>query len=195
MREVLQGVKVVEVASWTFVPAAGAVLADWGADVLKIEHPVTGDPQRGLISSGLVPAGAGRDQLHHGAAQPRQAEHRTQPLDRRGPRAPLSAGRDAPTSSSPTSCRTCANADDRRRAHPGRATPTSSTSGAPGRACEGPDADKGGYDGASYWARGGLADGADARRARVADQPAPGVRRRDGRHDDRRGNCGRAVPP
>ena len=59
MREVLQGVKVVEVASWTFVPAAGAVLADWGADVLKIEHPVTGDPQRGLISSGLVPAGAG----------------------------------------------------------------------------------------------------------------------------------------
>ena len=30
----------------------GAVLADWGADVIKVEHPVTGDPQRGLITAG-----------------------------------------------------------------------------------------------------------------------------------------------
>ena len=59
MHQVMRGTRVLEVASWTFVPAAGAVLADWGADVLKIEHPVTGDPQRGLISSGLIPAGAG----------------------------------------------------------------------------------------------------------------------------------------
>jgi len=41
------GVKVLEVASWTFVPAAGALLADLGADVIKVEPP-TGDPQRGL---------------------------------------------------------------------------------------------------------------------------------------------------
>ena len=47
--EVLQGVRVLEVAQWWFVPAAGAVLADWGADVVKIEHPVHGDPQRGLV--------------------------------------------------------------------------------------------------------------------------------------------------
>src|SRR5438309_7606852 len=59
MHQVMRGTRVLEVASWTFVPAAGAVLADWGADVLKIEHPATGDPQRGLISSGLVPAAAG----------------------------------------------------------------------------------------------------------------------------------------
>ncbi|UUZ45250.1 CoA transferase [Janibacter limosus] len=39
MYTLMQGVKVVEVASWTFVPAAGAVLADWGADVIKVEHP------------------------------------------------------------------------------------------------------------------------------------------------------------
>ena len=43
----LEGVRVVEVANWTFVPAAGAVLADLGADVIKIEAP-TGDPQRAL---------------------------------------------------------------------------------------------------------------------------------------------------
>jgi crotonobetainyl-CoA:carnitine CoA-transferase CaiB-like acyl-CoA transferase len=35
------------VASWTYVPVAGAVLAEWGADVIKIEHPESGDPQRG----------------------------------------------------------------------------------------------------------------------------------------------------
>ena len=59
MREVLEGIRVVEVAQWWFVPAAGAVLADWGAEVLKVEHPETGDPMRGLISSGLIP-GAGK---------------------------------------------------------------------------------------------------------------------------------------
>jgi crotonobetainyl-CoA:carnitine CoA-transferase CaiB-like acyl-CoA transferase len=35
-----------------FVPSGGAVLADWGADVLKVEHAVTGDPQRGLRFTG-----------------------------------------------------------------------------------------------------------------------------------------------
>jgi crotonobetainyl-CoA:carnitine CoA-transferase CaiB-like acyl-CoA transferase len=35
-----------------FVPSAGAVLADWGADVIKVEHAVTGDPQRGMRQTG-----------------------------------------------------------------------------------------------------------------------------------------------
>jgi crotonobetainyl-CoA:carnitine CoA-transferase CaiB-like acyl-CoA transferase len=47
MTKPFAGVRVVEVAAWTFVPSGGAVLADLGADVLKIEPP-TGDPQRGL---------------------------------------------------------------------------------------------------------------------------------------------------
>lgn len=55
----MKGVRVLEVAAWTYVPAAGAVLAEWGADVIKVEHPETGDPQRGLVSSGLVPTGPG----------------------------------------------------------------------------------------------------------------------------------------
>ena len=46
----LEGIKVVEVAMWGFVPSAGGVLADWGADVVKIEHARTGDPQRGSAS-------------------------------------------------------------------------------------------------------------------------------------------------
>jgi len=59
MTGTMSGVRVLEVAAWTYVPAAGAVLAEWGADVIKIEHPESGDPQRGLITSGLVPAGPG----------------------------------------------------------------------------------------------------------------------------------------
>jgi crotonobetainyl-CoA:carnitine CoA-transferase CaiB-like acyl-CoA transferase len=50
----MDGVRVLEVAQWTFVPAAGAVLADWGADVLKVEHPRTGDSQRGLRQLGNI---------------------------------------------------------------------------------------------------------------------------------------------
>lgn len=49
----MSGVRVLELASWMFVPAAGAVLADWGADVIKIEHPKRPDPQRALVHSNL----------------------------------------------------------------------------------------------------------------------------------------------
>jgi crotonobetainyl-CoA:carnitine CoA-transferase CaiB-like acyl-CoA transferase len=53
----MDGVRVVEVAQFTYVPAAGAVLADWGADVIKVEHAVTGDAQRGFAYLGPVAAG------------------------------------------------------------------------------------------------------------------------------------------
>ncbi len=33
MTQVMRGVRVLEVAQFTFVPAAGGVMADWGADV------------------------------------------------------------------------------------------------------------------------------------------------------------------
>jgi crotonobetainyl-CoA:carnitine CoA-transferase CaiB-like acyl-CoA transferase len=52
--QVMKGVRVLEVAQFTFVPAAGAVLADWGADVIKVEHPVRGDTQRGFLNMGGV---------------------------------------------------------------------------------------------------------------------------------------------
>ena len=50
---VLDGVKVVELAEHGFVPSCGAILADWGADVVKIERP-TGDPLRAVMSQGFV---------------------------------------------------------------------------------------------------------------------------------------------
>ncbi len=50
MTRPFEGVRVIEVAAWTFVPGAGAILADLGADVIKVEPP-TGDPQRGLLNA------------------------------------------------------------------------------------------------------------------------------------------------
>jgi len=47
MSKPFEGIRVLEVAAWTYVPSAGAILADLGADVIKVEPP-TGDPQRGL---------------------------------------------------------------------------------------------------------------------------------------------------
>ena len=41
----MEGVRVVELGVWVAGPAAGGILADWGADVVKIEPP-TGDPAR-----------------------------------------------------------------------------------------------------------------------------------------------------
>jgi len=41
----MDGVRVVELGVWVAGPAAGGVLADWGADVVKLEPP-SGDPAR-----------------------------------------------------------------------------------------------------------------------------------------------------
>ena len=62
MTQVMKGIRVLEVAQFTFVPAAGGVLTDWGADVIKIEHPVRGDTQRGFVNS----FGAKIDPLRNG---------------------------------------------------------------------------------------------------------------------------------
>ena len=58
MSEVLRGVRVVELASWTYVPAAGAALADWGADVIKVEDVRGGDPGRALVIGPFTKAAA-----------------------------------------------------------------------------------------------------------------------------------------
>lgn len=53
MTAVMEGVRILEVAEHTFVPAASALLADWGAEVIKVEHVERGDAMRGLMSSGV----------------------------------------------------------------------------------------------------------------------------------------------
>ncbi|HEY0558929.1 MAG TPA: CoA transferase [Frankiaceae bacterium] len=155
MYELLQGVKVVELASWTFVPAAGAVLADWGADVIKVEHPEKGDPQRGLVSSGIVPGlTAGADHL---VEVPNRGK-RSLGLDVATPEGralldQLIATADVfLTNFLPaTIAKLRLGVDDIRAIKPdiiyARGT---------GQGPKGPEAARGGYDGASYFARGGV---------------------------------------
>lgn len=38
------------------VPGAGVLLSDLGADVIKVEHPTTADPARGLVTGGVTPS-------------------------------------------------------------------------------------------------------------------------------------------
>ncbi len=155
MRDVLAGIRIIEVASWTFVPISGAVLSEWGADVIKIEHPASGDPQRGLVSSGLVPGGGGVNFMFE--------------IPNRGKR---SVGLDISTDGGrellyrlvegadvfvtnylpDVRARLRIDVDDVRARNPNivyvRGT---------GQGTRGPEATRGGFDGASFWARAGLA--------------------------------------
>jgi crotonobetainyl-CoA:carnitine CoA-transferase CaiB-like acyl-CoA transferase len=53
MAKPLEGIKVVEVATWAFVPTCGGMLADLGAEVIKVEAP-EGDPLRALQIGALA---------------------------------------------------------------------------------------------------------------------------------------------
>ncbi len=157
MANALAGFRVLEVAAWTFVPAAGAVLADWGADVIKVEHPVGGDPQRGLISMGLVPGGPGA--VNYIIEQPNRGK-RSIGLDISTEDGRALLYRLVETSDvfltsflPDTLQRLKIDVDSIRAVNPdivyARGT---------GQGPHGPDREKGGYDGATYWARGAVAN-------------------------------------
>ncbi|OBK10407.1 CaiB/BaiF CoA transferase family protein [Mycobacterium asiaticum] len=61
MTGMLSGVRVVELASWTYVPSAGVALSDWGADVIKVEGVTSGDPGRALVVGGFTREAARAD--------------------------------------------------------------------------------------------------------------------------------------
>ncbi len=155
MPRVLEGVRVVEVAQWWFVPSGGAVLADWGADVIKIEHPVTGDPQRGLVTSGFFPPTGGVNFMMEQSNRGK----RSVGIDLANPR-----GREV-------LCKLVERADvfltnflpaARRKLRIDVAdiraiNPKIVYARGHGHGVRGPDVEKGGYDAASFWSRGGIA--------------------------------------
>ena len=63
-QSVFSGLKVVELASFIAAPAAATMLSDFGADVIKVEAPGMGDPQRLLSSVPPSPAALGNYSWH-----------------------------------------------------------------------------------------------------------------------------------
>ena len=59
MSGALSGIRILEVAEHAFVPTSAAILSDWGADVIKVEHAERGDAMRGLGSTGVISMGGG----------------------------------------------------------------------------------------------------------------------------------------
>ena len=156
MTNVLNGVRVIEVAEWGFVPSAGTVLGDWGADVIKIEHPRFADPIRGLVTSGLIPGASGRNFFveHLGRNKRSLGLDLATPegrklLDR------LLVGADVFLTSFLDDAREKLKLtyDDVRTVNPKIIYARGH-----GQGRRGPDARRGGYDGVSFWARGGVGD-------------------------------------
>ncbi len=156
MDDVLSGVRIVEVAAWTFVPAAGAVLADWGADVIKVEHPRTGDPQRGLITAGMF--GGGPRAVNFMIEQPNRGK-RSIGIDLKSDGGldvlyRLVASADVFLTSFLPEARQSLRIDVE---HIRAQNPNIIYVRGSGMGHRGPERDRGGYDSAAYFARGGHA--------------------------------------
>ncbi len=153
MTQVMKGVRILEMAQFTFVPAAGAVLSDWGADVIKIEHPVRGDAQRGI------------KMLQRFAVSPQRSAFMQHP--NRGKR---SVGVDLSTEEGRELIYELAAKSDvfltnyipsaRRKMqidveHIRKHNPRIIYARGSAHGDKGPDREKGGFDSTAYWARGG----------------------------------------
>ena len=162
--DVMSGVRVVELAMWAYVPAAGGVLAHWGADVVKVENPRAPDPMR-LLGGTLEPGAAGNNFKHYSRGKRSVAIDLSVP-EGRDLLYRLVADADVfLTNYLPgTRAKLAVDVDD-IRAH----NPTIIYARGSGHGPLGPDADRGGYDFATWWNRGSLSFSGQ----RLMGTPAP----------------------
>jgi crotonobetainyl-CoA:carnitine CoA-transferase CaiB-like acyl-CoA transferase len=170
----LEGVRVLEVAMYGFVPAAAAVLADWGADVVKIEHPETGDPIRGLAAFGVKPGDGGVNMLWEVLNRGKRCAG-IDVAHPEGHAVLMSLVEQADVFVTnflgPARKRLRIDAEDILGRNPSIVYARGT-----GHGVLGPDADRGGFDGISYWARTGLATAAMPRDyGYPIQQPGPAV--------------------
>jgi crotonobetainyl-CoA:carnitine CoA-transferase CaiB-like acyl-CoA transferase len=151
--DAFDGIRVVELAQWVFVPVAGALLADWGADVIRVDRP-EGDPYRGLASQGIGTDGTG---VNLSVALANRGK-RSVALDLRtdGGREVLHRLLDTAdvllTSLRPSALERLGLGVDAVRAR----FPRLVYARGHGYGVRGPDADLPGYDASAFWARGGV---------------------------------------
>jgi len=150
----LEGVRVVELGVWVAGPAVGGLLADWGAEVVKIEPPA-GDPMRAMFQASM-----GSDVPHNPPFDLDNRGKKSVVLDLRG-----EAGRQA-------ALRLLATADVFvTNLRPGALSrlglgheellerfPRMVYADITGYGLEGEERDRAGYDVGAFWARSGVAD-------------------------------------
>ncbi|HEY5887118.1 MAG TPA: CoA transferase [Acidimicrobiales bacterium] len=149
----LQGIRVVEMGVWVAGPAAGGILADWGADVVKIEPP-SGDPARifGKLLGGDMDANPPFE-LDNRSKRSVVLDVTTE--DGRATALDLIATADVfLTNIRPSALERIRLDPDTLLADDERLVYALIT----GFGLEGPDADRAAYDIAAYWARSGIAD-------------------------------------
>jgi crotonobetainyl-CoA:carnitine CoA-transferase CaiB-like acyl-CoA transferase len=171
--DTLEGVRVVEVSMYAFAPSAGAVLADWGADVIKVVPAEIADPMLGNPIAGLpenetgiafmwqllnrgkrcvaldLKTDAGREILHDLIATADVL------ITNLLPRARQRFGLEP---------------DDLRARHERLIYARAS-----GHGPEGPERDEGGYDHTDFWARSGIGQAASQVSDEFVPQPVPAL--------------------
>ena len=167
----MTGVKVVEVAQFTFAPSAGAVLADWGAEVIKVEHAEYGDAQRGLtIGEGGVAAGSFQPLMEHPNRGKRSIGLALEVPSGRDVLMELVRDADVFLTNFLPSARQKLRieVEDIREVNPNVVYVRGS-----GHGQRGPDVERPGYDGSTFWSRMGCAWGATpSDLPRMVGQPA-----------------------
>ena len=155
--EILNGVRVIDLTMWAFVPSAGGVLAHWGADVIKIEPPLIPDPVRSLMGGSVENAYDAHPMYRH-----YNRGKRAMTLDLK-----TGTGREIlyklvdtadvflTSYLGDTRRKLGFDIDDIRARNP-RIIYAKGT----GQGPKGPEAERGGYDGATFWGRGTLASAA-----------------------------------
>lgn len=154
MSQPLSGVRILELASHVFVPIAGGVLHEWGAEVVKIEPPETGDPYRSLVTMGLHATHNGIDPSFQFTNRGKQSVS----IDLKKPEGRELLYRMVKdfdvflTNMRPDArSRLQIDVEDIRAHNPDIVYVRGSGYGA-----RGPDVQRGGYDAAAYWSRAGL---------------------------------------
>jgi crotonobetainyl-CoA:carnitine CoA-transferase CaiB-like acyl-CoA transferase len=150
----LDGIKILDFSDNGFVPSGAAALADFGADVIKLERPI-GDPMRRIISAGIVPTVDGYDFLFElvnrnkrGIALDVESPEGREVFEKLVAWADVYITNQLPRVREKLSTRP----EDLFAINPKIVFAKGH-----GQGQKGPDAGAGGYDGVSFWARGGMA--------------------------------------
>lgn len=166
MSKPLDGIRVLDVSSYVFVPAAGAILADWGAEVIRVENPAHADPIRSIRERGLPNE---KDGLSFRWEQLNRGKHGIG-IDMSKPEARPVLDALVRTSDvfltnmlPPARKRFGIDVDDVRRVNPRIVYARGS-----GQGPAGPESNDAGFDTVAFWARSGA-----AHQATPDDRPAP----------------------